>query len=245
MWPSDCPLWQVLMGWTLMRCPCLYRRCPMPTMVFRGCASAGSTKGPFAPVEPEVQRVVAKAATALAELGCVVEPVSFPVWEQLSALAISGALFSAEGTQYLRPIFSGREDELAPSMKRRLALPAPTFDEYLEAVSNCDLLRQDLQRFFADYDVLLCPTGPVPAHAHDSVELEINGQRVPGRKALGCTVPFDLTGSPAMSVPFGWSDDGLPIGVQIVGRHFDESTVLKVGYALEALHAPEGRRPPV
>ncbi|MCE2466291.1 MAG: amidase [Dehalococcoidia bacterium] len=202
-------------------------------------------EGPFAPVEPEVQRTITKASAALSELGCVVEPVSFPAWERLSGLAISGALFSAEGTQYLRPIFGGREDELAPSMKRRLALPAPTFDEYLEAVSNCDLLRQDLQRFFMDYDVLLCPVGPVPAHPHDSVELEINGHRVPGRKALGCTVPFDLTGSPAMSVPFGWSDDGLPIGVQIVGRHYDESTVIKVGYALEALHAPEGRRPPV
>ena len=202
-------------------------------------------EGPFAPVEPEVQRVVAKSAAALAELGCVVEPVSFPGWDELSGLAISGALFSAEGTEYLRPIYSGREEDLAPAMKRRLALPAPTFDEYLEAVSNCELLRQDLQRFFTDYDVLLCPVGPGPAQAHDSVELEINGQRVPGRKALGCTVPFDLTGSPAMSVPFGWADNGLPIGVQIVGRHFDESTVLRVGYALEALHAPDRRRPPV
>lgn len=202
-------------------------------------------EGPFAPVEPEVQRTVTQAAAALAELGCSVEPVSFPAWDELSGLAISGALFSAEGTRYLRPIYGGREDELAPAMKRRLALPAPTFDEYLEAVSNCELLRQDIQRFFADYDLLLCPVGPVPAHPHDSVELEIDGQRVSGRKALGCTVPFDLTGSPAMSVPFGWSESGLPIGVQIVGRHFDEPTVLRVGYALEALHAPEGRRPPV
>ena len=223
---------------------------PLPVLPDAGAGIAGLrigwfAEGPFAPVEPEVQRTITKASAALSELGCPVSPVSFPAWERLSGLAISGALFSAEGTQYLRPIFGGREDELAPSMKRRLALPAPTFDEYLEAVANCDLLRQDLQQFFMYYDVLLCPVGPVPAHPHDSVDLEINGQRVPGRKALGCTVPFDLTGSPAMSVPFGWSDDGLPIGVQIVGRHFDESTVLKVGYALEALYAPEGRRPPV
>ena len=202
-------------------------------------------EGPFAPVDPQVQTTVAGAAAALGELGCEVKPVDFGAWDRLSGLAISGALFSAEGTHYLDPIISGREDWLAPSMKRRLALPAPSFDEYLEAVSNCEMLRQDLQRFFAEYDVLLCPTGPVVAHPHESLEMEINGQKVPGRSALGCTVPFDLTGSPAMSVPFGWSDDDLPIGVQIVGRHFDESTVLRVGYALESQHAPRRRRPPV
>ncbi len=202
-------------------------------------------EGPFAPVEPQVQDTIARAATALAELGCLVEPVSMAAWDQWSGQVISGALFSAEGGHYLGPIIAGREEELAPSMKRRLTLPAPSFEDYLEAVSHCELLRQDLALFFTEYDVLLCPAGPVPAHPHDSVEMVVNGQKVPGRNALRCTIPFDLTGSPAMSVPFGWTEDGLPIGVQIVGRHFDEPTLLKVGYALEGLHAPQRRRPPV
>ena len=202
-------------------------------------------EGPFAPVDHQVQSTVAKAATALEELGCNVEPVSLSAWDQLSGQAITGALFGAEGGHYLQPIISGREDQLAPSMQRRLKFPAPTFEDYLDAVSNCEMLRQDLALFFTEYDVLLCPSGPVPAHPHDSIELEIEGQKVPGRNALRCTIPFDLTGSPAMSVPFGWSNDGLPIGVQIVGRHFDETTLLRVGSALESLHAPQRRRPPV
>ena len=60
---------------------------------------------------------------------------------------------------------------------------------------------------------------------------------------MRATIPFDLTGSPALSVPFGWSDDGLPIGVQIVGRHFDEENVLRVGMALERLRGEDTRTP--
>ena len=223
---------------------------PLPALPAADASIAGLRvgwfgEGPFAPVEPQVQDTIARAATALAELGCSVEPVSMAAWDQWSGQVISGALFSAEGGHYLGPIIAGREEELAPSMKRRLTLPAPSFEDYLEAVSHCELLRQDLALFFTEYDVLLCPGGPVPAHPHDSIEMVINGQKVPGRNALRCTIPFDLTGSPAMSVPFGWTEDGLPIGVQIVGRHFDEPTLLKVGYALEGLHAPQRRRPPV
>lgn len=203
------------------------------------------SEGPFAPVDRQVQDTVGAAATALEELGCSVEPVSLTAWEEWSAQTISAALFTAEGGRYLEPIISGREDQLAPSMQRRLRLPVPSLQEYLDAEANCESLRQDLALFFTEYDLLLCPTGPVPAHPHDAIKLQVQEQKVPGRNALRCTIPFDLTGSPAMSVPFGWSSDGLPIGVQLVGRNFDEATLLKVGSALESLHAPQRRRPPV
>ena len=68
-------------------------------------------------------------------------------------------------------------------------------------------------------------------------------EHVLGRHALNCTVPFDLTGSPALSVPFGWTQDGLPIGVQLVGRHFDEVNLLKVGSALELNRGSRRYRP--
>ena len=58
-------------------------------------------------------------------------------------------------------------------------------------------------------------------------------------------VPWDLTGSPAVSVPFGWSADNLPIGLQLVGRHFDEATVLRVAAALEELGGALATHPPV
>ena len=213
---------------------------PLPRLRVGWCA-----EGPFAPVAGEVQSTVARAASALEEFGCQVEPVSLATWDRWPPQDISMALYTAEGGHYLEPIISGREDQMAPAMRRRLNVPTPTLRQYLEALANCEFLRQDMARYFTEYDVLLCPTGPLLAHPHDSIELDIEGKKVPGRNALRATIPFDLTGSPAISVPFGWSEDGLPIGVQLVTRHFHEPTLLNVASRLEALHEPGRRRPPL
>ena len=124
-------------------------------------------------------------------------------------------------------------------------MAAPSQQEYLEATTAVDVIRAEFLRFFSDHDLLFCPSGPFPAHRHDAAEIDVAGTTVPGRNALRATIPFDLTGSPAVSVPFGWSGDGLPIGVQIVGRHFEETTVLRAASRLESLHDSGARRPPV
>ena len=190
-------------------------------------------EGPFAPVAAEVQDTVERAAMALEAMGHPVEPVSLGSWNELSGQGISDAIYAAEGRHWIMPIIEGKEDLLAPTIVRRLSAPAPSMDEYQAAIANCELLRQDTARLFASYDLLLCPTTPLPAHPHDSAKLDIDGQQVVGRNALRATIPFDLTGSPAVSVPFGRSSDGLPIGVQIAGRHLDEATVLRAAAALE------------
>ena len=212
----------------------------LPTLRVGWCA-----EGPFAPVSPDVQKTVADAATVLAELGCNVEPVSLDTWKDLDPQEISFALYGAEGDHYLKPFISGQEDKLAPPMQRRLRVPPPTMEQYMDALTKCELLRLDVARLFSEYDLLLCPTGPVPAHPHDSISLKIGDQEVPGRNALRATIPADLTGSPAISVPFGWSQEGLPIGVQLMARHFDEPTLLRTAAALEALRDPAELRPPV
>ena len=200
-------------------------------------------EGPFAPVERQVQDTVESAAAALGELGCSVEPVNLDGWASWPGQQISARIFAAEGNVYLDPIIVGRKDLLALSMQRRLKVPGPSYEEYLEAVEQVERLRADLIRLFQDFDVLLLPTGPMVAHPHDTRRHEIGGETAPARHALTCTVPFDLTGSPALSVPFGMSDGGLPIGVQIVGRHFEEATILRAGAALEELHQPRRGRP--
>ena len=213
---------------------------PLPGLRVGWCA-----EGPFAPVTSDVRDTVTKAASALAELGCHVEPEPLASWERWSPQRITDIIFAAEAAHALQPLVTGHEDELAPPMQRRLRSPMPSFPDYLEAMAQCDLFRQDVARYFTEFDLLLCPTGPIQAHPHDSARLDIEGQLVSGRNALRATIPFDLTGSPAISVPFGWSEDGLPVGVQLVGRHLDEPTLLHAAAKLEALHNPEGRRPPV
>ncbi len=202
-------------------------------------------EGPFAPVDREVQDTVASAAAALGELGCSVEQVDLEGWQDWPGQQISARIFAAEGSKYLDPIIEGRQDMLALSMQRRLNIPGPSYDEYLEAMEQVEQLRSALIALFARFDVLLLPSGPVAAHPHDTRRHEIGGETAPPRHALTCTVPFDLTGSPALSVPFGLSSGGLPIGVQLVGRHFEEATILRAGAALEELHRPRRGRPPL
>ena len=201
-------------------------------------------QGPVSPVSGEVQTVVHSAAAAMREMGCGVEEVDLPFMRDIDSLAISGTIASAEALPDLLVFTSGREDELAVSMKRRMSLPAPTADEHTAALAVREALRSGFMEFFSEYDLLLCPATAVPAPPHDSAELMVDGQTTPGRTALMCTALFDLTGSPAISVPFGWSSQGLPIGVQLVGGRFEDGHVIHAGARLAAAGGALGRRPP-
>ena len=200
-------------------------------------------EGPFSPLADDVRDAVADAASALSDAGCRVEQVTLREWERWSALDISNRVYGPETLHYLRPLVDGREDELSPPIRRRLAWPQPGMSEYLAAGQELDGFRQAVARYFAEYSLLLCPAGPVTAHPHDSAEIEVAGERLPGRNALRYTIPFDLTGSPAVSVPFQWSAEGLPIGVQLAGRHFDEGTLLRAAAVLESARDDPDRRP--
>ena len=202
-------------------------------------------EGPFAPVDGDVQEAVASAASSLSDLGCDVEPVSLDGWRQPSPKGITDVIFAAEAGHYLDAVTAGREEELAPSSVRRLGASRPSIEEYLGAMEDCERFRREAAGLFKEYDLLLCPTVPAVAHAHDSPKLLVDGKEVPARHAMVATTPFDLTGSPAISLPFGWSADGLPIAVQVVGRHMDEPTLLRAASALEAVRASDRRRPPV
>ena len=201
------------------------------------------TAGTF--VEKEVQEVVRSAADALSGLGLEVEPVEIPALKENDAGQISSVIYVTEGGLYLSAIVSGRESDLTTLLRQRYVDSSPKeFDEYLQATFDWEALRWGLAEYFARYDLFLCPTVPMPAFPKGQTEFIIEGQTLPGRHSLRGTVPWDLTGSPAMSVPFGWSSEGLPIGVQLVGRHFDEHTLLKVAKALESCQG-DRRRPDV
>lgn len=144
----------------------------------------------------------------------------------------------------MEPIISGREDDLTSAIASRY-VDGPTFGikEYMDANLEWEALRFGVAEYFTKYDIFLCPTVFSPAFPHDQEGFTVAGQKLPSRHALRATLPWDLTGSPALSVPFGWSSEGLPIGVQLVGRHFGEATVLKAAVALEDRR--EVRRPRV
>jgi aspartyl-tRNA(Asn)/glutamyl-tRNA(Gln) amidotransferase subunit A len=163
----------------------------------------------------------------------------------VDSLGASGAIAASEGIPYLATFIKGREADLGVSMKRRMDAPKPTHADHIAGLAVREALRAGFMEYFGKFDLLLCPATAVPAPPHDSVELDIDGQITPGRTALMCTAVFDLTGAPAISVPFGWSSEGLPIGVQMVGRHFDEATVVHAANVLADAGDAVGKRPPI
>ncbi len=197
------------------------------------------------PVVPEVADAVAKAAQAFSELGLDVEQTEIPSLVEHDADRISAVVYLAEAGMHLKPIISGQESKLMDLLRARYVdmTPAP-LDEYLDAANEWEALRKDVAEYFARYDLFLCPTLPMPAFPHGQSELTIGGQTLRARHILRVTLPWDLTGSPAISVPFAWSSEDLPIGVQLVGRHFDERTLLLAATALEGARG-DLRRPPV
>jgi aspartyl-tRNA(Asn)/glutamyl-tRNA(Gln) amidotransferase subunit A len=190
-------------------------------------------EGPFAPVSKEIQSSVKDAANQFASLGCSVEEIDLSHWNSWPSQSISMAFFLGEGAYYLDPFIKGKEKDLAPSMQKRLNQRTPTINEYLEGYEHCENLRKDITSIMNKFDILLCPTSPTTAHQHDQTVISINNQEVPGRNSLRATIPFDLSGSPALSLPFRLDNNGLPIGVQLVGRHFEETKLLHAASKLE------------
>lgn len=106
--------------------------------------------------------------------------------------------------------------------------------DYLKAQQARDELRQQMLQALENADVLVTPTSPIVAPQLGADTVDIGGQDFPMRPALRrLTLPFNLAGLPACTIPCGMSPEGLPIGLQIVGKPFDEATVLRVAHAYE------------
>jgi aspartyl-tRNA(Asn)/glutamyl-tRNA(Gln) amidotransferase subunit A len=201
--------------------------------------SVGVAMDAFGALDPQVRAAVEAAAGALSDLGCAVAPVRVPALERHDWNTTTMTLYSAGGGAYFDRVIAGRHDDLHPALRRRLSAKVESLADYVAAEEAVEELRLDLPHAFVEHDVLLCPTVPVPAHTHDPPEVWIDGTAYPPRATMRATIPWDLTGSPALSVPFAETADGLlPIGVQVVGRHFEDELVLRVGAALERPRAP-------
>jgi aspartyl-tRNA(Asn)/glutamyl-tRNA(Gln) amidotransferase subunit A len=117
--------------------------------------------------------------------------------------------------------------------------------QYVNAQRVRQVIRAGLDTVLTGVDALLLPTTPVPAPRVEEREATVDGITQDVRAWLTrCTRPINLTGHPALSLPCGLTGEGLPVGLQLVGRHFDEATLLRLGRAYEAVSPLRDRRPP-
>jgi Asp-tRNA(Asn)/Glu-tRNA(Gln) amidotransferase A subunit family amidase len=187
------------------------------------------------PVTPETRLAVRKAAEALCSAGFQVEPFRPQGLEE--ARQLWHKFFVVAGVMLLKPMFKEGDADLSPILKQFLqeaaSQPAHSGRSLLDAWIQRDLLRA---RFFAQmqqYPILLCPAAAVPAFRHGERSWQIDGQTVHYLDAWSYTEFFNLLGNPAAVVPVAHSPEGLPIGVQIVGRPWEEEQVLAVSAVIE------------
>jgi len=196
-------------------------------------------------VSREVRMVCEKAVKRFSEMGAEVDEVH-------PDLGDSESLYSTLMTTELgaRVALFGPLNEtkhkLHPLLLQRIVpIQNVSAFEYLKAMFGRQELAARVGKFFDKYDLLLSPTIGVaawPLGLPTGYMEEIDGRRVTGMGWLLC-YPFNLTGHPAITVPAGWSKEGLPIGLQIVGRAYDEAAVLRAAAAFEQAQPWINRRP--
>jgi Asp-tRNA(Asn)/Glu-tRNA(Gln) amidotransferase A subunit family amidase len=195
------------------------------------------------PVTPETRMSVQAAAAALREAGFRVEPFRPRTLELLRQLW--SKFFVQCGAMFYAPAIRGREHQLSPIFSEFLgfseALPPLTAQQLLDAWAELDLIRAKTLEEMSEYPVLLCPVACIPAFRHGEREWTIDGRMVEYLDAVRYTQWFNALANPAVVVPVGQSPEGLPIGVQIVARPFEDETALGVANILDLAF---GYRPP-
>ena len=187
------------------------------------------------PVTPEIRAAVHKAAEGLRRVGFDVQPFSFEKFEEIRQ--IWWQFFGVAGGMLIRPMFAGRENEMSPLLKRQLdqvaASAGLTADLLLDAWVRRDVLRSEFLARMREFPILLCPPAAIPAFRHGERSWLVEGKTVKYLDAWSYTEWFNLMGNPAAVVPVGASAEGLPAGVQIVGRPWQEEEVLCVAEVIE------------
>lgn len=209
-----------------------------------------SDEGPFAPVSHVVRGVVREAADALRRLGHQVLDIDARLAGCPDSIAVCFDLLGAEAPHFFAPVTGradagGLDERLSAGVVGLLEPEQPTLEQYLSALDARDGVDKLITNLFADFDLLLLPTAPCVAPLHDDAPVEVDGVAVePGHAAL-ITATFGLTGHPALSLPFGATADGLPVGVQMVAAKSADALLLQAAHALEQVAPFSGSHPPL
>ncbi len=210
----------------------------------RGWRIAWSPDLGYAGVDPEVVRVTETAARLFQELGARVEETDLTIEEPFPAFF---AVFATATYASYGHLLEENGDDLTDYVRNTFEHAAPlTAGDLSRALLRVDQLRHQMETFFDEYDLLLTPTMAVPAFPIGQRPSVIGGKAVdPFWGYLPFTFPINMTGQTASSVPCGFSADGMPIGLHIVGPRGAEARVLRASAAFEEARPWAQNRPPV
>ena len=191
-----------------------------------GLRIAYSSDWGYAAVDPEVRRVVGDAVKVFeSDLGCTIEEAN-PGWDDPYG-AFWGLVAAETDLIGMRRLAEEHAHHMTPHLVDFLNTPW-TAEQLTSAVMARKGVANKAAEFMSNYDLLLTPTLTVPPFALNIQGVEkVDGQIVPPFQWLSFTFPFNMTGQPAASVPAGFTKNGLPVGLQIVGRHLDDPAVIR------------------
>jgi len=200
------------------------------------------------PVTADTKREIGKLANELARLGCKVEernPDGFDfeqAWETWGEIAIAERAATAPErvAERVAALHATLGDGFAVARGSAKGARA-TVAGYMTALTKKDLLTSALEKFFERWDALLCPVTVSPAipHVPFGTPIDVDEKKVPYFIAgTAYTCPFNLTGSPVVVLPLALSKEGLPIGVQVVGRRWDDPLLLYLAENLSLVTGP-------
>ena len=187
--------------------------------------------------DPQVLASIAEAAQVFKDLGAQVEKVEMS-WLADLALA-NGRMTQADAAAFHRERLTDHPDWFGADVRQRLETGAAlTSSEYALARRTQAEGHRRFEMFFEKFDILLLPTTPIPAPPIEGTQaIEA------ARQLTRFTAPFNLAGLPALSVPCGFTSENLPIGLQIIARHWGEAKALRAGHAFEQMTEWHNRRP--
>jgi aspartyl-tRNA(Asn)/glutamyl-tRNA(Gln) amidotransferase subunit A len=196
-------------------------------------------------LDPEVRRATEAALRDMQKRGAAVHEVSFPhLKESLDAatdISLAEALHVHEAAGY----FPSRAAEYGEEVRQRIEaggkVPA---NRYLAGFDVRKKLLTEFDAAFQNVDAIVAPTVSVPAPLIGAESVQIEGEQVGVRLAIvGHSRPANFTGLPAISIPCGFTRAGLPVGLQLIGRAFDEATLLRIAYSYECEQDWHSRHP--
>ena len=193
-------------------------------------------------VEPETREIVVKATTVLGELGATVEDVSLPI--TVSASLASSILLAVEPASNHREWIRERRDDYGHDVRiQQLVGAIMPAQAYHKAQKLRSLLREQVLQAFEKYDVLVLPTIGKPAQPIED-DPPITSKETAARLPYALTRLFNVASAPAASIPCGFSDQGLPVGLQIGAAPGGDEMILKVAHAYEQATPWHSMRPP-
>jgi aspartyl-tRNA(Asn)/glutamyl-tRNA(Gln) amidotransferase subunit A len=196
-------------------------------------------------LDGEVRRATEAAVRDMEKHGATVREISLSHLSESADAAANISLAEARYGHETAGYFPAHAHEYGEEVRQRIDAGGKVLaTQYLAGLDVQKRVRAEFDAAFQEVDAIVAPTAPVPAPPIGAEYIEVDGEQIGVRAALvGMNRPANFTGHPAISVPCGFTRDGLPVGLQLIGRSFDESALLRIAFAYEQAHEWRSRHP--